>query len=102
MTDFAGLVAAVLAEHGEGVTVTVGGTPHPLIAAFNAPFAGTLLNGVPIDRPDPKLVCRASDWVATGAAPGATVERGATVYTVADNAQLDDAGFATVKLREYA
>lgn len=98
----AGLIAGVLAEYGEGVTVTVGGVPKPITVAFLAPFEGANLASVPITRPDPQLVCRASDWVATGAAPGSTVERGATVYTVADNAQLDDAGFATVKLRIYA
>lgn len=95
-------IEAILATQGEGVTVTVGGTPKPITVAFLVPFEGANLANVPISRPDPQLICRASDWTATGAAPGSTVERGATVYTVADNAQIDDAGGATVRLRRYA
>lgn len=99
--DYGLTTAAILATQGEPMTVTVGGTPHPITAAFLAPHMGATFAGVPINRPEPQLLARAADWLATGAGPGDTVERGATVYTIVDNVVADDSGSVLVPLRLY-
>lgn len=100
---FEGMADALLAAFGETepVTVTVSGTPHPLEMAFLAPWTGTTLAGVPIDRRDMQGVCRADELLLTGAAVGSTVERDATVYTIADTPKVDEAGLARLTLRKY-
>jgi len=100
--DYGLTLAAILATQGEAVTVTVGSTPHPLTVAFLAPHVGANFAGVPVNRPEPQVLANAAAWVATGAAPGDTLERGAAVYTIVSSAVPDDSGAALVTLRKYA
>jgi len=100
--DYGLTLAAILATQGEAVTVTVGGTPHPITVAFLAPHEGANFAGVPVNRPNPQVLARAIDWIATGAAPGDTLERNAIVYTVVDSAVPDDSGSVLITLRRYA
>jgi hypothetical protein len=101
VTDYGLTLAAILATQGEGVTVTVGGTPYPVTVAWLAPHVGVSFAGVPIDRPEPQVLANAAAWLATGAGPGDTLERGAEVYTIVDPALPDDSGAVLVTLRKY-
>lgn len=93
--------AALLAVHGESVTVTVGAVNTALTGAFLAPYVGGDLRGAPINRPDPQILFQSSAWTATTAKNGDTVTRAGTVYTVVD-VQAQDDGITVVTLRKYA
>lgn len=100
MIDFTGLRAGILAAFGEPVTVTVGGVAHPLTVAWLAPHLGMDLSGVPVHRPDPQCVGRATEWAAIGAEREDSVTRAGIRYTVVD-VQPDDAGLVAITLRRY-
>jgi hypothetical protein len=100
--DYGLTLAAILATQGEAVTVTVGGTPHPLTVAFLAPHVGANFAGVPVNRPEPQVLADAAAWTATGANTGDTLERGGKVYTIVTSPVEDDSGAVLVTLRRYA
>lgn len=99
--DYGPMRAALLAVHGESVTVTVGAVNTALTGAFLSPYVGGDLRGVPINRPDPQILFQTSAWAATTAKNGNTVTRAGTVYTVVD-AQPTDDRITIVTLRKYA
>lgn len=101
MVDFTGLRSGILASFGEPVIVTVGGVEHPLTAAFLEPHVGQDIGGVPVNRPDPQIVVRATDWATIEAEREDIVTRNGIRYTVVDPQPSDD-GLTTITLRRYA
>lgn len=100
MVDFTGLRSGILASFGEPVIVTVGGVEHPLTAAWLAPHTGQDIGGVPVNRPDPQCVARASDWAAIEAGTEDIITRAGIRYTVVDVIP-DDADLVQITLRRY-
>jgi len=86
---------------GSEVTITVGGTDHPVTGVFRDPYGSIAIGGVAVEQPDPTLRVTEADWLAIGAAVNDKVTVEGTVYTIVVLRAMQQ-GMMELTLRAFA
>lgn len=105
MIDLARMNAAIMNAHGRS-DVSLIGTGYAITprGIFSAPWIGTAMGGMPIDRPDPTLQVLTQDLSGLPAGapmPGDQATVGSASYTIVSPPK-DTEGITELVLRAYA
>lgn len=101
--DYSGLNNAIIGVFGDKtvpITVFAPGGPAAFEAAFAEPYEGVTVGGVEVERPNPLLLGKRSDWEALGGSKGTKIRRGDLTYTVVD-VTPDETGAVLLEIEAY-
>jgi len=113
MVDTARVVNSVLRRRGEGAVLHAAGGDVPIQGVWHGPYDEFSIGGVAVESPDPTFAVRTSDYQASGASDGDTLEAdpatlaqaspafAAATWTIV-GARPGDIGFTRLALRAYA
>lgn len=95
---------------GRDYTINVADVEHTLEGLYRAPWSGTAVGGVPVDRPEPVIFFRYAEFLAIGPEAGNLISEVPVEGIDADmpqpmtilDWQPDDGGMVKVRLGGYS
>lgn len=113
MVDTARVVDSLMRRRGEGAVLHLAGGDEPIRGVWHGPYDEFSIGGVAVESPDPTFTVRTSEYQASGAKDGGTIDSApgpaetaspafaANTWTVV-GARPSDLGLTRLVLRVYA